>query len=105
MIFSKLLCIFFFTLQQAQSIIMYCIVRFFSILSISFATNLHRNEPKDQTLWFELFFGQLLVKFEEFGDTTALGHCLHIESVGLHHGAVVVLVGAAQLRGHSQFVV
>ena len=105
MIFSKLLYIFFSHFNKRKALL--CTVKFvfFSILSISFAIKLHRNEPKDQTLWFELFFGQLLVKFEEFGDTTALGHCLHIESVGLHHGAVVVLVGAAQLRRHSQFVV
>ena len=35
----------------------------------------------------------------------ALGHAFHAEAIGLHHGAVVLLVGAAKLYGHGELVV
>ncbi len=48
---------------------------------------------------------QLLIHLEEAGHALALGHGAHVESVGLHHGTVVVLMGSSQLGRHGQFVV
>ena len=52
-----------------------------------------------------VLFREELVEFEEFGYTLAFGHGFDGEAVGGHDGAVVVLVGSAELNGHGQFVV
>ena len=50
-------------------------------------------------------FCEFLVKFEKFGYALALGHGLHVEAIGLHHGAVVLLMGTAKLNGHHNGVI
>ncbi len=48
---------------------------------------------------------ELQVELEEFGHALAFGHGFDGEAIGRHDGAVVVLMGSAELNGHGQFVV
>ena len=46
-----------------------------------------------------------LIEREEAGHALALGEAFDGEAVGLHHGAVVLLMGTAQFGGHGHLVV
>ena len=49
---------------------------------------------------------QFLIQLKQLGHAlTFRERGLHGKSVGLHHGAVVLLMGAAQFHGHGEFVV
>ncbi len=52
-----------------------------------------------------LLFRHCLVQLEEFRHAVALGHCPPVKTIRFHHGAVVVLMGAAQLRRHRHLVI
>ena len=69
--------------------------------------SLVRNDPATKVTGAIVLFllRELLVELEELGDALAFGHGLDGEAVGSHHGAVVVLMGSAELHGHGQFVV
>ena len=51
------------------------------------------------SLFPSFYLSQLQIKFQEAGHAPALGEALDGEAEGLHHGAVVVLMGAAQFGG------
>ena len=52
-----------------------------------------------------LFFDQCLIAPHQLGDTGGFGHGFDVKTVCLHDGTVVLLVRAAQLGGHGNFVV
>ena len=46
----------------------------------------------------------MLIQFEEAGDAIGFGETFDREAVGVHNGAVVVLMGAAQFGRPGHFV-
>ena len=51
------------------------------------------------------FCGQFLIAAHELGHAAAFSGGPDRHAVGFHHGAVVLLVGLAQLRRHGQLIV
>ena len=51
------------------------------------------------------FLSQPLIHLHQLRDSPGLGGGFHVEPIRPHDGAVVLLVGAAQLRGHGHLVV
>ena len=52
-----------------------------------------------------LFLSQLLIEFEERCDAGGFCGRFDVEAIGLHHGAVVVLMGLSEFYGHGQLIV